>query len=196
MSDPCAACGEPTLTVRIEPFVFTHGGQTLSIDDEQSWCANCGTVSYIGEQISRHELAVAARIRQAEGLLSAEALRAVRMKYAFRQTDLEAMLSVGPKTWTRWERGKVPQSKAADTLIRLLAADPDIARRLMELAGIDNPAAKAVFARIEADTERLAEAELRAHVKDWPHSSDPGQMVRRVIAAVREARFAAGEQAA
>ena len=34
----------------------------------------------------------------------------------FQQTDSEAKLSTEPKTRTRWERGKVPQSKAADQL--------------------------------------------------------------------------------
>jgi hypothetical protein len=101
---------------------------------------------------------------------------------------MEAMLSVGPKTWTRWERGKVPQSKAADTLIRVLADDSEVARHLMERAGIDNPAALEVFARIDEDTTQLAEASLRAEIGPAGQEMDVGAVARRVIAPLREAR--------
>jgi putative zinc finger/helix-turn-helix YgiT family protein len=108
-------------------------------------CAACGNVSYRNTQISEHELAVASAIREMEGLLSPAELLSIRLKYRLKQTDMEQMLSTGPKTWTRWERGKIPQSKAADQLIRLIADDPDIAHRLMVQAGINNAEATATF---------------------------------------------------
>jgi putative zinc finger/helix-turn-helix YgiT family protein len=195
MSEICAACGNASLTEQVAPFVFSHSGKECVIDDHQTMCGACGTVSYVGEQISRHELAVAAKIREMEGLLSAEELRRIRLKYALRQTDMEAMLSIGPKTWTRWERGKVPQSKAADTLIRILADDPEVARRLMHQARIDNPAALEVFAAIDEDTKRLAEASLRAQIGPWAPDMNVGDVAQRVIAAVREARHGRGVHA-
>ena len=188
MPELCAACGNATLMERIVPFEVRNGGKSGTIDDRQTFCTVCGNVSYIGDQASRHELAVASKIRALEGLLSADELRRIRVKYAFRQTDLEAMLSVGPKTWTRWERGKVPQSKAADTLIRVLAEDPEVARRLMEQAGIDNPAAAAVFAGIDEDARRVATASLRAEIGDGLARLDVGRVAARAIDAVREAR--------
>jgi putative zinc finger/helix-turn-helix YgiT family protein len=196
MSEICTNCGNATLSERIGSFVFSHGGKQAEITDHQTVCETCGTVSYVGEQISRHELAVAAKIREMDGLLSAEELRRIRLKYGFRQTDMEAMLSVGPKTWTRWERGKVPQSKAADTLIRVLADDPEVARRLMEQSGIDNPAAAAVFAGIDEDTKRLAEANLRAQIGPWGRDMNVGDVAQRAIAAVRGARLGMGVKAA
>jgi putative zinc finger/helix-turn-helix YgiT family protein len=192
----CAECGNATLTERTVPFEFHHGGKSATIEDVQTSCATCGNVSYIGTQISRHELAVAAKIREMDGLLSADELRRVRTKYAFRQTDLEAMLSVGPKTWTRWERGKVPQSKAADTLIRVLAEDPEVARRLMEQSGVDNPAAAAVFASIDEDTRRFAADSLRAEIGDGLKGIDVGRVAARAVDVVREARQGRGVKAA
>jgi len=191
MSDICTVCGNTSLAETIAPFAFSHGGKDYVIDDHQTVCATCGTISYAGEQISRHELAVAAKIRAIDGLLSAEDLRRIRQQYAFRQTDLEAMLSVGPKTWTRWERGKVPQSKAADTLIRVIADDPEVARRLMQRAGIDNPAAADVFAAIDEATTRQAEARLRAQIAEGPSGMTARDVAQRAIAAVREVRRAA-----
>jgi putative zinc finger/helix-turn-helix YgiT family protein len=185
------------LIERVFPFVFSHGGKQAVIDDHQTVCGACGTVSYAGEQISRHELAVAAKIRELDGLLSAEDLRCIRLKYAFRQIDMELMLSVGPKTWTRWERGKVPQSKAADTLIRVLADDPEVARRLMLQSGIENPAAAAVFEQIDEDTKRLATANLQARIgASLSRDMSVGDVASRAIDAVREVRREKGAKAA
>ena len=196
MSDMCIACGNTSLTEQVVPFAFAHGGKECVIDDHQTVCGVCGTISYIGAQVRRRELAVAAKIREIEGLLSAGDLRRIRLKYAFRQTDLEAMLSVGPKTWTRWERGKVPPSKAADTLIRVLADDPEVARRLMQKAQVDNPAASKVFAAIDEDTKRLAEASLRAQIGEGTSAMNVGEVAQRAIAAVREVRHRWGGRAA
>jgi putative zinc finger/helix-turn-helix YgiT family protein len=161
MSDElCLLCGESAVRERTVPFAFDHGGKKLTIMDRQMVCERCGNISYVGRQISDHELEVARSIREADGLLSAEELRRIRCKYRLRQTDMEQMLSIGPKTWTRWERGKVPQSKAADKLIRLIAEDPDVAHRLMEQAQINNPEAAQAFERIEADAWRVLQALL------------------------------------
>lgn len=196
MSDVCTVCGNISLTEQAVPFAFSHGAKDCIIDDRQTVCGSCGTISYVGEQIGRHELAVAAKIREVDGLLSAGDLRCIRLKYAFRQTDMEAMLSVGPKTWTRWERGKVPQSKAADTLIRVIADDPEVARRLMQKARVDNPAALEVFVAIDKDTKRLAEASLRAQIGPEVTGMSVGDVAQRAIAAVLEARNERGVKAA
>jgi len=122
MSDTCLACGYPTMTARTVPFEFRHGHKVGRIQDSQTVCRTCDTICYVGEQASRHERAVAASIREMDGLLTPEELRDTRVKNGFLPAQLETMLCIAPKTWARWERGKVPQSKAADALIRLLTA--------------------------------------------------------------------------
>jgi putative zinc finger/helix-turn-helix YgiT family protein len=154
--DRCIECGDPALEVRVLDFVVDHNGQQRTISDEQTHCRACGNVSYIGAQVSRHELAVAAAVREIDGLLSTDELKAIRAKYCLKQTDLERMLSTGPKTWTRWERGKVPQSKTADKLIRLLAENASLVRQLMRDANVDNDEAWATVAQAEVDAQRAA----------------------------------------
>ena len=194
MSDICVECGHATLTEQVVSFEFRHGQKTATIQDSQTVCGSCGTVSYVGEQASRHELAVAAKIREMDGLLSPEELRAIRLKYAFRQTDLEAMLSVGPKTWTRWERGKVPQSKAADTLIRVLSTNPGVARDLMQGAGVENPAAATILADIDENARRLATEALQADIATG--SPDAGRLAARAVEIVWAVRHGTGMKAA
>lgn len=178
-ANQCPECGHAAFGERIEPLTVEHNGQSRTIRDRGTVCGNCGHVGYVGSQISGHELAVAAVIRDIEGLLSAEELQRIRLKYRFRQTDMEQMLSTGPKTWTRWERGKVPQSKAADKLIRLLGEDPDVARRLMEQANIDNPDAAAVFRQIEDDARHLGRLLMRAEWRSL-QEGDPDGFVDRL----------------
>ncbi|MET3414492.1 type II TA system antitoxin MqsA family protein [Methylobacterium sp. 1030] len=166
--EPCQACEEISVSERVEPFVVERSGRKVTFEDRRMVCAACGNVSYRGSQISQHELAHAAAVRELEGLLSAEELCAIRLKYKLRQTDMELILSTGPKTWTRWERGKVPQSKVADRFIRALASDPYLARRQMLAAGIKNPEAEEVFAQIERDDRRRAHATLREKLSHRP----------------------------
>lgn len=187
----CPECGATSLRERVVPYTVEHGGQSRVIQDRRTACEGCGHVGYVGSQISEHELAVAAVVREIDGLLSAAELQRIRLKYGFRQTDMERMLSTGPKTWTRWERGKVPQGKATDTLIRLIGDDPDIARRLMEQSGIDNPEAAAIFRQIEENARHLGRALMRAELRslrDDASDEFADQLADRAFEAVRDVR--------
>jgi len=164
----CLKCGECAVRERRADLRIERSGREKIFSDWQMFCSSCENVSYEGHQISEHERARADAIRELEGLLSPDELLAIRTKYQLKQTDLEQMLSTGPKTWTRWERGKIPQSKAADTLIRIIATDPGVARWLMLQAGVDNPDADATFRRIELDARALTRAKLQAELGDQP----------------------------
>ena len=187
----CAACGEAALEQLVQPFKVEHDGDSRVIEDRRTVCQCCGNISYIGLQASEHELAVASAIREMDGLLSAAELQSIRLKYRLRQTDMEQMLSTGPKTWTRWERGRVPQSKATDKLIRLIGEDPEVARRLMELAGVENSGAAAVFCEIEDNAKRLVRAQMRVELRS-NYQADPDQLADRLadkaFEAARESR--------
>jgi putative zinc finger/helix-turn-helix YgiT family protein len=160
----CAVCGNETVEEITVPLVVEHSGKSKTIQDRRMRCSSCENLSYQGSQISDHENAVAAAERELAGLLSPEDLCRIRLKYKFKQSEMEQILSTGPKTWTRWERGKVPHSKAADKLIRVMAEYPDIARKLMEQAGVINPEATAVFEQSDQDAKRIARATLRAEL--------------------------------
>jgi putative zinc finger/helix-turn-helix YgiT family protein len=165
MPEQCVECGSSRIGERIVPFEVKHGAKIRTISDRQTFCNECRNVSYIGSQISDHQKAVASAIREMDGLLSAEDLCSIRAKYRLRQTDMEQMLSTGPKTWTRWERGKVPHSKATDQLLRIMADDPDVTRRLMEQAGVVNPEAAEAIAQMEESAKTIARALVRAEIR-------------------------------
>ena len=162
----CLFCGHKAVSEHVIPYRVEHNGKAVEVQDRTTVCSNCNKMSYVGSQVSEHERVVAAAVRKMDGLLSAEELRVIRVKYGFKQSDMEQMLSTGPKTWTRWERGKVPQSKAADTLIRLIANDPYVAQRLMEQAGVSNADATSIFEQIKLDEKVVARSRLRQELRD------------------------------
>jgi hypothetical protein len=67
-------------------------------------------------------------LRVHEGLLSPAQITAIRETLGLSQADLEKALGIGPKTVVRWEKGTVRQSRAADRLLRILAAHPEHVR--------------------------------------------------------------------
>lgn len=156
----CPVCGGKLDSVTMKKQIV-HNGSRIEFEDTQSKCHACDAVMYVGSQVSQHELARARAIRAAEGLLSPEELRNIRLKYKMTQTDMESLLSTGAKTWTRWERGKVTQSKATDSLLRVFASDPAVARCMLENAGIDNPQALEEFDRAEMDARNVAKARIQ-----------------------------------
>lgn len=160
----CLACGEHAVEERADSVTLTRGTRSATYEDRRMVCGACGNVSYRGAQASAHEFALAAIERELDGLLSAADLCAIRSKYRLRQTDMEQILSTGPKTWTRWERGKITQTRAADRFIRAIADDPYLARRLMRDAGVENSEAEEVFARIELEERLRVRAALRAEL--------------------------------
>lgn len=156
----CPVCSGNLKTI-VSTSHVNHNGNKIEFEDIQSLCEDCGEVIYVGDQISRHELARASAIRSAEGLLSPEELRNIRLKYKMTQADMESLLSTGAKTWTRWERGKVTQSKATDSLLRVFASEPSVARCMLENAGIVNVEAIQELERAEVDARNVAKALIK-----------------------------------
>lgn len=185
----CLECGAEAVQEASVPLEVEHHGKVRVVLDRRMQCSNCQNTSYAGQQIADHESAVAAAVRDIDGLLSAEQLFTIRAKYKFKQIDMEQMLSTGPKTWTRWERGKVPQSKSTDKLIRALADDPILAHRLMQQAGVVNDEASAVFESIAMNAKLFAEISIKEELEHAAqYSADIGSLVDKAFNTVDSAR--------
>ena len=195
MLNECMNCGKHEVTEEIGKFVVEYSGKKDSIEDHRMRCGACGNITYRGDQISAHEFAVAAKYRELGGLLSAKELENTRKKYSLTQREMEMLLGTGPKTWIRWERGKVVQSKLADTVIRQVAADPRITGNMMRQAGITNEEAWATIERFNADERRVLEMLLRDRVGIVP-GVNLEHVAREGLAAIREAGRNIVEEAA
>jgi putative zinc finger/helix-turn-helix YgiT family protein len=188
MPERCLKCGEDTMHERIAQMQHVQGSRTVLIEnDRHMFCESCGNVSYLGDQISEIELAVARKIREEDGLLSPEDLKAIRLKYNLTQAEMERLISAGPKTWVRWERGKVVQSKVADTLIRQIAEQPDLVRSLLSRSGVASAAAQQVLAAIDEGVEKQVAEMMRQRLGPNP-AVDIEMLVRDTTEAIRRSQ--------
>jgi HTH-type transcriptional regulator/antitoxin MqsA len=135
----CAVCGEPAAASVREETTVSIGRRSAVVEDEHLRCDGCGSEYATPEQMEETQQRAVVAIRAEEGLLTPEEIVRIRKKYGLSQAQLEALLRTGPKTVVRWERGTVFQSAAADTLLRLLDGDPNVARTLAQIAGLPAP---------------------------------------------------------
>jgi HTH-type transcriptional regulator / antitoxin MqsA len=103
----------------------------ISIPDAEMYeCASCGERFFSPDQAKALSLSVKRQARIEAGLLIPEEIVAIRQKLGLSQSELERLFGLGSKVVTRWETGRVVQSKAADVALRLLALDPENLKRL------------------------------------------------------------------
>ncbi len=127
----CAACGGQ-VAESAGTLPFRVRGETVEVPGvDHGACAECGEV-YLSLDAAERLQAEAVRIsKAARGLLSPGEIRELRRSFAMSQAAFEQLLGVGPKTVIRWEKGTVFQGATADRLMRLLRAQPELARVLM-----------------------------------------------------------------
>lgn len=156
----CVECGQTAVTEVVATVKHKVGSREVVIEQERHLrCGHCGTISYRGAMLEESQHAIAAALRRQDNLLTPDELRAIRLKYGFTQAEMETLLSIGPKTWVRWERGKVVQSSAADQMIRQIDRSPDVVRDLMTRRGTHNPRTEEVLAAFDRRIEqRIADA--------------------------------------
>jgi HTH-type transcriptional regulator/antitoxin MqsA len=135
----CALCGERSAVLVREETAVSIGRRRAVVEDERMRCDGCGSEYATPEQMERTQQRAVAAIRTEEGLLTPDEILRIRSKLGLSQVQLEALLRTGPKTVVRWERGTVFQSAAADTLLRLLDRDPDVAKALAKIADVPAP---------------------------------------------------------
>jgi HTH-type transcriptional regulator/antitoxin MqsA len=134
----CPHCGgplDPVSEVR-EVEVGSRSGRVL---DEFFCCRDCSEALYLPGQMDATLRRASDAIREAEGLLSPEEIRAVRTQFGLTQSAFEKLLGVGPKTVVRWEKGAVFQNGATDSLLRLVREFPEVVRFLAERHGVTLP---------------------------------------------------------
>jgi putative zinc finger/helix-turn-helix YgiT family protein len=154
----CPTCGHQPLLARQIRDEFEYGpdGERITIVAEGVpvlTCPACGEVLYGPEAAAvRHQA-----ICRALGLLTPAEIKAVRERYGPDQEDFSRLTGIGVATLSRWERGRLLQTRAMDRYLRLIDALPQAARFLETL---QKPAQKATTFHLPPEAE--AEARARA----------------------------------
>lgn len=132
----CPLCGG-RLAIVAEARAVHVGKRTVRAHDRFCRCSDCGEEIYAPGQLEATQRRAASRIREEDGLLMPEEIRAIRLDLGLTQRSFERLLGVGPKTVVRWERGTVFQNQATDALLRVIRALPAAAGFLSERHGVE-----------------------------------------------------------
>lgn len=152
---PCPFCGNDVVRVAtVTRAVNAEDGTRLTYREMVSRCRRCREEFYTHEQSLAASRARAGVLRTHEGLLGPEEIRHIRERHGLSQAKLERLLGLGAKTVVRWERGTVRQSRAADLLLRIVAADRTQGVKLAASASVT--LAEAPKTRRKAPTRRSA----------------------------------------
>lgn len=183
----CPLCGEAKMRTmhgefRFDPPPNIPGGTMIITNATWQSCAACG------ESIIPHDLdqAIDRERYRRLGLLLPEEIRHVREKTGLSAVNMSHLLSVGEKTYTRWENGRSLQTKASDTLIRLIDKNPE---EFASLAAEREPDREAFVAKYFTDLERLKgnnHFAMAAHGGDM--STEAWKAVRKCLTALRQSK--------
>jgi len=104
------------------------------------YCEECGE-KYIGPEADKlNQPKIQDARRLSESLLSGSEIKAivekVKITYGFSETQLENILGIGAKSFTRWKHGSVCQSNTADALLRAIDKYPSILMEIAEVRGV------------------------------------------------------------
>jgi HTH-type transcriptional regulator/antitoxin MqsA len=154
----CPSCGHQPLEARRIRDEFEYGPdeERITVVAEAVpvlVCPACGEVLYGPEAaVVRHQA-----ICRALGLLSPAEIKALRERLGPDQEDFARLTGIGVATLSRWERGRLLQTRALDRYLRLLDTLPQAARFLETL---QEPAPESKTFHLPAEAE--AEARARA----------------------------------
>jgi putative zinc finger/helix-turn-helix YgiT family protein len=154
----CPTCGHQPLVARQIRDEFEYGpdGDRMTIVAEAVpvlVCPACGETLYGPEAaVVRHQA-----ICRALGLLSPAEIKAVREGHGPDQEDFARLTGIGVATLSRWERGRLIQTRAMDRYLRLIDALPQAARFLETL---QKPTQQSTTFHLPPEAE--AEARARA----------------------------------
>lgn len=130
----CPSCGHQPLEAQRIRDEFEYGP-----DDERITvvaevvpvlvCPVCGEILYGAEAAAVRHRAIC----RALGLLSPAEIKTLRERLGPDQDDFARLTGIGVATLSRWERGRLLQTRAMDRYLRLLDALPQAARFLETL---------------------------------------------------------------
>jgi len=105
-------------------FKTPNGVQDIQLKELSFYkCTNCEEIIYTPQDLEIYDTKLNQyhdEKRKEKNLLTASEIKQIRESTGLNQQELETLLDVGAKSFTRWESNKVEQSRAIDWLLRLI----------------------------------------------------------------------------
>lgn len=122
----CPVCGAQALVEKSGSFIYTWSEGTevaTNTFDDATWeaCEKCEEIILSPELQQRIEQQQYTN----EGLLNPAEIKAIRQQLCLSQVAMADFISVGAKTYARWEAGLSMQNRSSDYLIRIAGDHPE-----------------------------------------------------------------------
>ncbi|MDY0005036.1 MAG: type II toxin-antitoxin system MqsA family antitoxin [Polyangia bacterium] len=119
----CPSCGGTTHLERRYD-ILTYQGHEKRIRLLGWWCALCGEATFDGPELARAEKAFVELKAEVDEVLTPRQVAEIREKLGLSQREASELLGGGPRSFQKYESGKVAVSVPMSNLLRLLSADP------------------------------------------------------------------------
>jgi len=116
---------------------FTYKGHEKECEVERFVCSECGEELLDDEAMDKVEPGLRRWRREVDGLMSGEDIRHLRRSLGLTQRQMGAIIGSGPKSFAKYETGAVNQSKAVDTMLRVIRNHPELLQRLARERKVD-----------------------------------------------------------
>lgn len=187
----CPACGRHPLERRYIHDEFDYGPEDERIRVVAEAvpvlaCPACEEIFYGPDAEQAHHRAIC----KALGLLTPEQIKKVRERAGMSQVEFARLTGIGVATLSRWEQGRLMQTRSLDGYLQLLDAIPEAIRVLAKLHG-RSPRPPKIWRSLKVTAEirsRLARFQLHRCGADPIDSSEPRTGVRAAPAAAESAK--------
>jgi HTH-type transcriptional regulator / antitoxin MqsA len=126
-NEQCPVCGQGMLKKQVGNETFEYKGCSITIPNYVTYsCSECGE-----SIVDNDSLRVSGNVlknfrREVDGLLSGMEIKRIRLKLGLTQAEMSEVLGGGTKAFARYEIGAICQSKAMDSLLRILDRFPHV----------------------------------------------------------------------
>lgn len=132
----CDSCGAEALRVQSQMAEYVEGDIRVSYPEEMMVCDECHDSYFTRDQMECRSKAITSAIRESQGLFTPERITRARVGLGMKPAQFERALGLGKKTVSRWERGTVPPSRAANFALWVAERYPRVVEEFAaELSG-------------------------------------------------------------
>lgn len=126
-NEQCPICGQGILKKEVRDEIFEYKGCSKIIPNYVTYsCPECGESIVDSASLKASGKLLKDFQREVDGLLSGMEIKRIRLKLGLTQTEMSEVLGGGTKAFARYESDSICQSKAMDTLLRILDRFPHV----------------------------------------------------------------------
>lgn len=126
MENKCPVCGSGILERKSVKQTFNYKGEALSYEQPGDWCTTCSEGILHNSDMDATEPLLNDFRAKVDGFLPSADIKRIRKKLDLTQKEAGDVFGGGHNAFSRYERGAARQSKATDSLLRLLDRHPQL----------------------------------------------------------------------